>query len=102
MEKKDDLEENFFDDDKIMNKNTSILKNYINTDVLSDNEFNDFIKSLNEESFNYCNSELKFYNICKNKWNIINVKDTTDIAKNKCRMEIISVYNCYKRYGKYL
>lgn len=107
------FDENFFEqtyknEDKPSNK---MFISY-NNNPLFDNNFNEFITSLNDENFPSCNQELNSYYKCKTRIgsNIMNsfldnsLKENCffeDLKKN-CPNEIINVYNCLKRYGRYM
>jgi hypothetical protein len=107
------FDENFFEDPKKIEKQASLkMKTANKNHPLLDNNFNKFILSLNEESFPNCSQEINLYNRCKIKYNSIILDSFTynstsennylEGLKTECHNEIIYVYNCLKRFGRYM
>ncbi len=107
------FDENFFDKTNNKEKHTLSKINPSNKNhPLYDNNFHDFIVILNEESYPYCNEELNTFNTCKLKYknnpqyllfnNLRANEMYIEELKKECYNEIIFVYNCLKRFGKYM
>ena len=105
------FDENFFEETSKKDKNSSSKLKSSNTNhPLFDNNFNSFILSLNEESFPNCNQELNAFKSCKVKYNnnlnylSHNLTSESNIEglKKECFNEILFVYNCFKRFARFI
>lgn len=101
------FDENFFEEPNKKEMGSSLkMKLSMKNHPLFDNNFNKFILTLNEENYPNCVQELNSFNSCKFK-NKSDIHDPLsdrffDILKKECYNEIVYVYNCLKRYGKYV
>jgi len=105
------FDENFLEETDKNEKNIMKLRLKRQTGSISDIDFDKIINLLNEDSFSICTEENNSFNKCKtriNKHFFLNINERTNEdsyineIKKECQNEIIYVYNCLKRFGKFI
>jgi len=102
------FDEDLFED--TYNNKNNIKDKFVNKSLMYDDDFKNHILNFSEKDSNYCNQEMNSFNKCYKK--IINTNWTLPINKKgninlidlekECLNEMIFVYNCLKRYGRFI
>ncbi len=86
--------------EKTLEKEDIFKKSFIGNKIPQNQNLGNFLKTINTENLQNCNTEYRYFYNCLKRNNLINNEENENLIKKYCNNEINLIYNCFKQFGK--